>query len=213
MSTLPDRYVMLGAGGHARVLQETLALQGITLDGFIAPSADSQLVGTEWLGTDDAFSRLDPASVLLVNGVGSVRAPALRREIYTSALAAGFRFATVIDQTAVVRPSVVLGAGVQVLAGAIVNTDAVVGENSIVNTGAIVEHGARVGAHVHIAPGAKLAGDVTVGEESHIGLGASVMQGISVGSQCTVGAGAVVTRDVSDGSTAVGVPAISRPAS
>lgn len=203
---------MLGAGGHARVLQETLSLGGVALHGFIAPTAESRLEGVDWLGTDAALAELDPSSVLLVNGIGSVRSPRLRREVYLAATSAGFRFASVIDGSAVVRPSARLSEGVQVLAGAVVNSDSSIGANSIVNSLALVEHGCTIGAHVHIASGATLAGDVVVGDETHIGLGARVVQGKSVGSQCTIGAGAVVTRDVEDGSIAVGIPATSRPA-
>ena len=209
---MTDRYVMLGAGGHARALQETLALQGTALHGFIAPTAESTLQGVAWLGTDAALAELDTSSVLLVNGIGSVRSPRLRREIYLAATTAGFRFASVIDDRAIVRSSAQLAAGVQILAGAVVNSDSSVGANSIVNSLALVEHGCVIGAHVHIASAAALAGDVVVGDETHIGLGARVVQGISVGSQCTIGAGAVVTRDVENGSIAVGVPATSRPA-
>ena len=199
---------MLGAGGHARVLQEALALQGVVLHGFVAPTEESQLGSCPWLGAE--FDHLDPDAVLLVNGIGSISEPEARQRVYLSAVAAGFSFASVIDATAIVRPSVELAPGVQVLAGAILNTDVVIGENAIINTGAIIEHGSRIGAHSHVSPAAALAGNVTIGETSHVGIGARVIQGISVGSHCTIGAGAVVTRDVEDGSTAVGVPAVSR---
>lgn len=200
---------MLGAGGHARVLQETLELQGIALYGFIAPDAESQLGPCPWLGTDAELDRLDPEEVVLINGIGSVSQPTARQGAYLAGVKAGFSFVSVIDPSAVIRPSVHLADGVQVLAGAVLNTDVEVGENVIVNTGAIIEHGSRIGAHSHISPAAALAGLVTIGEGSHVGIGARVIQGISVGSHCTIGAGAVVTRDVEDWSTAVGVPAVS----
>lgn len=202
---------MLGAGGHARVLQEALALGGTALHGFIAPDSSTRLDDVTHLGGDEALAGLDPAAVVLVNGVGSVRAAAARQAVHERAAAAGFRFLTVVDPTAIVRPSATLGAGSQVLAGAIVNTGAVVGDDAVINSGAIVEHDARVGAHAHLSPGAVLAGDVVVGDRSHIGLGARVLQGVAIGTDCTIAAGAVVTRNIEDGMTAIGVPAVARP--
>jgi sugar O-acyltransferase (sialic acid O-acetyltransferase NeuD family) len=203
-------HVMLGAGGHARVIQETLDLQGISLHGFIAPDPESLLAECPWLGSDEQLEQLDHDRVILFNGIGSVAEPTRRRSAYLAGVRAGFRFATVVDSSAIVRPSVNLGPGVQVLAGAILNSDVAVEENSIINSGAIVEHGSRIGPHTHIAPGVTLSGMVTIGEGSHVGVGATVIQGISVGSHCVIGAGAVVTRDVPDGFTAVGVPAVGK---
>jgi len=199
---------MLGAGGHARVLQEILAEQGIDLDGFLAPSPTGSTLGdVSWLGADEALAGLDPHNVLLVNGLGSASSPSLRRAAYVAAKDAGFAFRTVIDGTAIVKASALLGEGVQVLAGAIVGTRAVLRDDVLVNTGAIVDHDSVVGSHSHIATGAALAGSLVIGEETHIGLGARVIQGLTVGSGSTVGAGAVVIRSVPDSVTATGVPA------
>jgi sugar O-acyltransferase (sialic acid O-acetyltransferase NeuD family) len=205
------RVVILGAGGHARVVQEALAGTGVTLAGFIAPSAEgSALDDVPWLGGDEAFATLDATTVQLVNGVGSASTPAARERIFADARRRGFTFRTVIDSTAIVRPSAALGEGVQVLAGAVVGTDVVLGDDVIVNTGAIVDHHCVIEAHCHVSPGVAIAGNVTVGGVSHIGIGSRVIQGVAIGSHCTIGAGAVVLADVPDRSIAIGIPATSK---
>ncbi|KRC60456.1 hypothetical protein ASE14_05390 [Agromyces sp. Root81] len=204
------RLIMLGGGGHARVLQETLAAAGRSLGGYIAPERSTFLVDTDHLGGDEALDGLEAGEVLLVNGLGSVGDPTSRRRVFVEATARGFSFATVVDPSATVRSSARIGHGAQILAGSIVNSDAVVGDDCIVNSGAIIEHHATLGAHTHVAPGAVIGGSATVGESTHVGLGARLIQGVAVGSLCTIGAGAVVIRDVSSGVTAVGVPAVSR---
>jgi sugar O-acyltransferase (sialic acid O-acetyltransferase NeuD family) len=206
-----ERLIFLGAGGHARVLQEVLALEGKKVGGYLAPAAKTTLVDVDWLGTDDVLSDLDPSEVLLINAIGSISADSRRQAAYDSAVAFGFRFLSIIDGSAKVRPSAYIGAGVQILAGVVVNTDARVGQNTILNSGSIVEHESIIGASVHVSPGAVLGGRVRIGDGSHIGLGARVLQGVSIGSQCTIGAGAVVTRDIADGVTAAGIPAVPRP--
>lgn len=203
---------MLGAGGHARALQEILADEGVMLAGYVAPSTkDCSLVGIPWLGPDDTLQNLDPNNIELVNGIGSVSAVTVRRIAYRAAAHLGFAFRSIIDPASTVRASATMGVGVHVLAGAVVGSDVRLGENVIVNSGAIVEHGSVIGAHSHIAPGAAISGGVTIGDSTHVGLGARVVQGVTIGSNCTIAAGAVVIRDVPDGELALGVPARNRP--
>lgn len=200
--------ILIGAGGHARVLLESLSLSAITLSGFVAPTSEgSRLSGVPYLGTDVYLESLDPSTVQLVNGIGSVKAPQAREKLFTALSSAGFSFVTVVDPRAVVSPSAKIADGAQVLVGAIIGAGAEIGANAIINSGAIVDHDSLVGAHSHISPGAVLAGDVTVGSVAHIGLGSRVIQGVTVGDGATVGAGAVVIGDVAPGTTVVGIPA------
>lgn len=199
--------VILGAGGHARVLLETLRALGVPVIGFIAPSSEGSRLGdVPWLGGDAALLGLDE-SVQLVNGVGSAGSAQRRAAVHAMGEAAGLRFRTLVHPRAIVDGSAELGAGAQILAGSLVGVAARIGADVIVNSGAIVEHDCVVGAHTHIASAAVLAGDVSIGESTHIGLGARVIQGVTIGSACVIGAGAVVLDDVPDGATAVGVPA------
>lgn len=215
------KLLMVGAGGHARVLQELLAEAGIALSGYVAPAEsssllegdlhrfdDSELIG----GSGDSAAGGDLAQTyLLVNGVGSAGATTVRASVYAKFKAAGFSFLQLEAQSAVVSASAVLSEGVQILHRALVHTDAMVDENTIINSGAIVEHHNRIGANCHIAVGAVLCGQVSVGRGTHIGANATVLQGIQIGENCIIGAGAVVTRDVPDNHVAVGVPAVAKP--
>jgi len=201
---------MLGCGGHASVLQQSLLEQGVHLAGYLAPhGADSRLGNVPWLGEDDDITS-DPIDTVLVNGIGSASRPDLRKDLYVAARKRGFHFLSVIDNSAIVLPSATVQEGAQVCAGAIIGVQVVLEENVIVNTGAVVDHDTVIGAHSHVSPGAVLAGDVKVGEATHIGLGARVIQGLTIGSGSTVGAGAVVIHDVPDSVVAVGVPAVVR---
>jgi UDP-perosamine 4-acetyltransferase len=203
--------VMLGAGGHARVLQEILAEQGATLSGYLAPTSEGAVVDAIWLGADENLSQFNPGEILLVNGLGSASSMGIRRKVYEAARAQGFSFRSVVDENAIIRSSSTLGAGAQIMPGAIIGSGVSIGNNVLINTGAIVDHDVSIGAHTHISVAAAIGGQASVGESTHVGLGARIIQGVTVGSHCTVGAGAVVIRDVPDGSVAVGVPATLRP--
>ena len=210
------RLLMVGAGGHARVLQELLLEAGHELAGYVAPSSEgislsliSEAGGLRHF-TDQEALELNPESVLLINGVGSSSDPGLRITVFEKFKEAGFNFLQVSAQTSHVSNSASLAEGVQVMQMAVVHSDAKIDDNTIVNTGAIVEHHNVIGAHCHIAIGAVLAGNVTVGDRTHIGANATVLQGVTIGSNCIIGAGAVVLNDVSDGHVAIGVPAVAK---
>lgn len=202
--------ILLGAGGHARVLLDVLRFHGATVAG--AYDADASLHGGTLLTVsvvagDEAALALDPSRVWAVNALASIGPVVARRTLYERFVAAGFQFPPLVHPSASVSAFAELAPGAQVLAGAVVGPAAAVGENAIVNTRAIVEHDCRIAAHVHVASGATLCGGVSVGPAAHIGAGAIVVQGVSVGAACLVAAGAVVVRDVPDGRRVAGVPA------
>ncbi len=202
--------IVIGAGGHAHVLLDVLLMSGAQLLGFVDANTDlagETNRGVPILGDDDIIYGYDPEHIVLVNGIGSARSTDLRRSVYDRFSAAGYRFVHAIHPSAVISSTVVLKAGVQIMAGAIIQPDALIEEDVLVNTGVIVDHDCRIGAHVHLGPGVTLSGSVGVGAGSHIGTGATVIQGVQIGSGVLVAAGAVVVNDVRDGQHVMGVPA------
>lgn len=201
---------ILGGGGHAGVLLDTLTLGGVSVAGIIAPEAPSAVTlrGTPWLGPDSALSGYNPNEISLVNGIGSAGDTALRHRAYLAHRADDFTFLDVIHPSAVYsRTATAHGAGLQLLAGAVVGPGAQLGENVLINTRAVVEHDCFVGAHTHVATGAVLCGTCRIGIGVHIGAGAVVRQGISIGDGACIAAGAIVIRDVEPHTTVAGVPA------
>lgn len=208
MNTRP--VILVGAGGHAKVLLDILIQTGIEVIGLTDLDAlriGQKVHGVTILGGDDAVRRHDADQILLVNGIGSIGAMTARKAVFDRFTIEGYDFVSVVHPAAVVSATAQIEAGVQIMAGCVVQVDARVGRNSIINTGAIVEHDCQIGAHVHLAPGVTLSGDVVIGEETHIGSGATIVQGVRVGRQCTVGAGSVVLEDVHDGLRVAGIPA------
>jgi len=204
----PDGIVLLGGGGHARVVLSVLRLIGERVVGYtdLRPR-DAMPPHVPYLGDDEVLRSFDAERTELVSGIGSVGRTHLRTKVYLDARALGLRFTVVRHPSALVDPGARIGLGVQLMAGAIVQTGASLAENVLVNTGAIVDHDTVIEAHAHLAPGAVLSGGVSIGEGAHVGAGAVVRQGVRVGKGAIVGAGAVVVNDVADGSTVVGVPA------
>jgi UDP-perosamine 4-acetyltransferase len=206
--TLNLPVIVVGGGGHAKVLVSMLLLQHRRVLGFVdlKPSLPP-LLGIAHLGDDGAVFLYPPDQVRLVNGVGSIDSTVSRRAVYEKFRERQYIFETVIHPSAIIAPEVHIEDGVQVMAGAVVQPGSCLGANVIINTGARVDHDCLIDAHAHIAPGVTLSGHVHVGKGAHIGTGASIIQGIKVGAASIVGAGAVVVGDVPAGVTVVGVPA------
>ena len=202
--------IVLGAGGHSKVLIDVLRMMSTVIVGIV--DSDPALVGTklfdvEVLGGDDIINEFLSSKVQLVNGLGSIGLPIKRQQIFKKFKSLGYSFASIIHPSAVVASNVVLGEGVQIMAGTVIQPGSCVGCNTIINTRASVDHDCIIGDNVHIAPGATLSGEVKVGVFSHIGTGATVVQGISIGDGCLLAAGSVVVKDVFTGSMVRGVPA------
>ncbi len=201
--------IILGGGGHAAVLAETLASLQRPVLGLMAPQAPAETrCYLSYLG-DDAALRAShvPNSVTLINGLGSTGAITRRASLYEEFRAAQYQFGDVIHLRAWLSPSATHGQGLQILAGAIVNTGAQLGENVLINSRALVEHHCTVGDHSHIASGAVLCGDCHIGQSVHIGAGAVINQGITIGDGAIIASGAVVIANVAAGSLMLGVPA------
>lgn len=207
-----ERCVVLGGGGHARVVIDCLRSQGSpvlvgVLDAALAPSA-SGVDDLPVLGDDSLLPALRQQGVShFVVGVGGVGDNTVRERLFQLGVAAGLEPAIAVHRRATVAPSAQIGAGTVVLAGAVVNPGVVIGCNVIVNTGAVVDHDCSVGDHAHVSPRATLCGRVSVAARAHVGAGAVVLQGVSIGAAAVIGLGAVVLRDVDAGQTVVGVPA------
>ena len=196
--------ILLGAGGHARVLLDALRCCGVEVLGFVGPDLSSAELDVEYLGGDECVQGFAVDEVVLVNGVGNIGG---RQRLFDAFKSQGYRFAQVIHPSAIISKQSVLAEGVQVMAGTVIQAGVSVAENVIINTRASVDHDCCIGAHAHISVGAVLAGDIKIGKSVLIGAGSTLIQGIGIGDGSVVGAGAVVIRDVEPCKTVIGVPA------
>ena len=204
------RLIMLGAGGHARVLHSLLAAGGHQLAGVCDPGLEAQGIlswnGVPVLGADDALLKFSTAEVGVINGLGQLVGAHQRRALFNQFASLGYIFPPVVHPAAWVAPGVVMEPGVQVMAGAIIQPNCTIGANTIVNTRAGIDHDCRIGSHVHIAPGATLCGGVTVADDAFVGAGATVVPGMTIGSGAVIGAGTTLIKHAGDGSRVLGAP-------
>jgi sugar O-acyltransferase (sialic acid O-acetyltransferase NeuD family) len=201
----PAPLLLLGAGGHAKVVADAALCAN-----------PARALGVR---DDNAARQGSPllAGLLISGGTADVQLGdvchvaigdnAVRRRLTVALLARGAALASVLHPAACVSVYAEIGEGSFVAAQAVVGPAAAVGRGVILNHGAIVDHDCRVGDWCHVAPNATLGGGVRLGEGVLVGAGATVLPGLTIGDGAVIGAGAVVTRNVPDHVVAKGSPA------
>ena len=206
-----DKIILLGGGGHAKVLIDLVNTSGqFEILGILATQLEigTKVLNVPVLGGDDLLPELFSKGIKNVCiAIGSVKDNTRRRNLFDKVKQMGFLVPYLLHPQAIISKNVHFSEGVQIMVGVNVQTDSLFKENTIINTGAIIEHDCSIGSHAHICSGAVISGGCTVGDGAFIGAGATVMQGINIGQYVTVAAGAVVVKDVPDGSMVKGVPA------
>jgi len=204
-----DKIVVLGGGGHAKVLISILKrLAAFAITGYTDTQDNGPLLGIPYLGTDDELEKLVQQGIKkAVMGIGQIKNYQLRQKVAGRAKTLGFEFPPVCAPSAVINEDVSLGEGVVIMDGVVINSGAKIGAFSIINTNASVDHDCTIEEFVHVAPGVTLSGNVQVQRFTLIGTGAAVIQGITIGEGCIIGAGAAVMRNCQPNGLYVGSPA------
>lgn len=194
------RLLVVGAGGHAKVVIDTARTAGISIAGVVGMPDDAAEVLDTVVSADADGIDFDGFIV----AVGDNR---IRATLFAEYRERGFVPASVIHPSAVISDSVRIGAGSFIAAGVTVSVDAVIGENAILNTGCTVDHDCVVGDHALVGPTASMCGESRIGVGVTLGAGASVIPVKHVGDWTIVGAGAAVVRDMPGHIVCGGVPA------
>lgn len=199
------KVILIGYSGHAFVVAETALENGLEIIGY----SDQKKSGLDpyklsYLGfenDDDFIGWRNEVSFVL--GIGDNK---LRQNIGNLIESKGKIVETILNKTANISKSAVIGNGSFINKNVVVNAFAEVGKNVILNTGCIIEHECVLADAVHIGPGAVLAGNVSIGERTFVGANVVIKQGIVVGKDVVIGAGTVVINNIDDGKKVVGNP-------
>jgi len=194
------RLLVIGAGGHAKVVIDSARRAGLEVVGVLGRTGDPE----EILGIPVAH---DVGAIEADGFIVAVGENAVRSAMFAACLEAGMTPTTVIDPSAVLSEGISVGRGTFVAPGVVVNVGAAIGENVILNTGCTVDHDVVIGDHAHIGPRAALCGGVRVGVGALVGVGACAIPLATIGDWAIVGAGSAVTQGVPAHAVWGGVPA------
>lgn len=209
------KLLLIGGGGHCHsVIDSVLSSRIYTEIGLVAKDQDNYnelmddtLIAPYLVGKDEDLPELYKrgwgSAFITLGSIGNTFG---RRALFKTISKIGFKIPTLIDPSAVVSGTAVMGNGIFIGKRAVVNAGVKLGTCTIINTGAIIEHDCIVGDFVHISPGTTICGQVSIGNDSHIGAGSVVRQMITIGSKSIIGAGSVVVKEIPDNVKAYGNP-------
>ena len=197
------RVIIVGAGGHAKVVADIVRKSSDEVVGFL--DDDATRIGMEFFGSKilgkcmDYRRYADDCSFILALGNNATR-KRLSEEMQC-------RWYTAIHPSAVLGENSQIGEGCCIAAGAVINPNAKIGKHTIINSCAVAEHDVEIGDYTHLSPNSTVCGMTKIGALAWIGAGSTVIQGLSVCDGVTVGAGSVVIRSLEEAGTYVGAPA------
>ena len=200
---MKDKLIIIGAGGHGKVIANIAKLNGYQDIAFLDDDESKVINGTYKIigkisNLQEYFEGYDVIIGIGNNGIRSMLSNRLSKM--------GVIQPILIHPSAVIDETVSIGEGTVVMANAVINSDSIVGKFCIINTGSTIDHDCVISDLVHISPGAHVAGSVNVGTMVWLGIGSSVVNNVSIQEKSVIGAGSVVIKDVKTSGTYVGVP-------
>lgn len=196
---MSEGIIILGAGGHAKVIADIILTRGDKLIGFLDDNAIGEVLGYPILGKINDIGQYQSDCSFII-GIGNNQTRKKISDKYN------VKWRPAIHPDASIARDVVISEGTVVMARAIINPSSKVGKHCIINTAAVVEHDNVIEDYVHISPNATLCGTVSIGEMTQIGAGATVKNNISICGNCVIGAGSVVVKDIIEHGMYMGIP-------
>lgn len=198
-----NKLIIIGGGGHAKMCIDIIqATKSYELVGIVDENLEigSETLGVPIIGNEADLDKLYQQGInFCVIGLGALNKPVLRQEIFHRVKKIGYILPNIIHPRATLEPSVSLGEGNQIMAGAVVGSDVHIGDNCIINSNSTISHDSRLANNVHITPGAILAGTVTVGSNAIIGMGVTVLMNVTIGHDVVIANGVNVVKDIDSG--------------
>lgn len=201
MQHMNKKVIIIGAGGHAKVIADIVRKNNDIVVGFLDDAYDEKTEFYDSLiyGKISNYKEYADCEFIIAIGNNPIREKISKKmccEWYTA-----------IHPSAQISDSVKIGKGSCVMANAVINADTTIGSHAIINTGAIIEHDCKVGDFTHISPRATVCGLVSVGRGAWLGAGSVIKNVLNICENAIVGAGGVVISDITEKGIYVGVPA------
>ena len=189
------KVVIIGFGGHGRVIADIVRAKGDTVLGFLDDHASNY--ATDFQNTDnnqnvvlgkvEDYIKYSDAEFII--GIGN-------NDVRKKLSSLNCKWYTAVHPSAVISPSVKIGEGSVISANTVINSEAVIGMHCIINTGSIIEHDCILEDFVHISSGVKLGGGVKIGLSSFLGVGSVIDKLTEIKPNTVIKAGSVIDKNI-----------------
>lgn len=189
-----NEIILIGGGGHCKSVIDVIEQeQKYKIVGIVdQPSLlGTKVLGYPVIGTDAELPKLAASYKYCLITIGQIRSPEARKNIFNSALKAGFTIPIIISPFSYVSRHAKIGRGTVIMHRAVVNASAVLGANCIINTDALIEHDTIIGDFCHVSTRAVVNGGVVLGTGSFVGSGAVIVNNIKINKGSFIRAGSL----------------------
>lgn len=146
-----NRYILLGNGGHARVIKDLIG----KINGTVVHVFNSD---TEY-DVD-----VEPGLPLVIAiGNNEIRKNIVKKIKHV--------MPSLVHPSAQLASEVILGAGTVVLANAVIQAGAIIGEHCMINANVVIDHDVQMGDFVNVYPNVYIGGAATIGDHATIAPG------------------------------------------
>lgn len=168
--------LIIGAGGHGRVVAETAELVGQWENiMFLDDRVDANMVlNYRVIGKINEYERFADKCEYAIVCIGDNEK---RLELIEKILKVGYKVPVFIHPKASVSKYCSIQEGSVILSGAVINTNVSIGTGCIININSSVDHDCSVEDGVHVCSGAVVRSGCRIGRLSYIGAGACVKSG------------------------------------
>ncbi len=161
---MKPKILIIGAGGHGKVLLDCIIAQGkYEVAGFADDSINvnkNVVDNYTIISTSENIETLKDKVDYFVVAVGNNE---IREKLYK-------KTKQLLTPAIVIHPSATIGMGVTIkpgcviLSNVIVNVYSTIGENTIINSGVIIDHECSIGANVHLSIGSTIGSNSLIGD-------------------------------------------------
>lgn len=208
---MEKRLILIGSGGHAKSILESLSIsEKNNLIGYvdIEPSSYMESKNIKYIGNDDCMKDYEGEEdlflILGLSYLGSTPSFELREKIILKYK--NFNFYQFISSKSYISKDSSIGKGTIILNNVYINNSTKIGNSCLINNNVLIEHDCEIGNNVQIAPGAIILGGVNIADNCFIGAGVIIRDSVNIASNIIIGMGCVVTKNITTSGTYYGNP-------
>lgn len=166
-----EEIIIIGAGGHARVvIDAALTNKNLKILGFLDDGDIDNILGIKKLGNISEIQKFKNFKFHIALGNNEVREK-LGEKIGEEKLV------TIVHPKAYLSQDIILGNGCYIGANVVINSKTILENLVIVNTGSIIEHDCILRKSSHISYGALIGSSTKIKEKVYVEMGKIIKRG------------------------------------